>query len=84
MAYIRGKEATKLMAGRARPRTGTRGRTIEATATLATTGKVSAEAEAIAAREIDRIIARLDAEIPEVQKNMDALLARLRTTLIAA
>ncbi len=34
-------------------------------------------------QDIDRILARLDAEIPEAQKTMDALLARLRTTRIA-
>jgi hypothetical protein len=72
------------MARRARQKTEIRGRTTEASATLAVTGKVSAETEVIAAREIDRIIARLDAEMPEAQKNMDALLARLRTTRIAA
>jgi hypothetical protein len=30
----------------------------------------------------DRILARLDVEIPEAMKEMDALLARLRTTRI--
>jgi ABC-type phosphate transport system auxiliary subunit len=33
-------------------------------------------------QDIDRILARLDAEMPEAQKEMDALLARLRTTRI--
>jgi hypothetical protein len=37
-----------------------------------------------AAEDIDRIIARLDAEIPEAQKMMDALLSRLRRTHIPA
>ena len=32
--------------------------------------------------DIDRILARLDVEIPEAMKEMDALLARLRTTRI--
>jgi hypothetical protein len=36
----------------------------------------------VAADDIDRIIARLDIEIPEAQKAMDALLSRLRTTRI--
>jgi hypothetical protein len=77
-------EVTKQMARRAKPKTETKRRTIEASATIAATGKVSAGAEVIAAQEIDRIIARLDAEIPEAQRNMDALLARLRTTRVAA
>jgi hypothetical protein len=34
--------------------------------------------------DIDRILDRLDAEIPEAQKRMDELLARLRTTRIGA
>jgi hypothetical protein len=34
--------------------------------------------------DINRIIARLDAEIPEAQRSMDALLSRLRTTRIIA
>jgi len=38
----------------------------------------------VAAEDIDRIIARLDAEIPEAQKAMDALLCRLRATRIPA
>jgi hypothetical protein len=38
----------------------------------------------VAVEDIDRIIARLDAEIPEAQKAMDALLSRLRTTRIPA
>jgi hypothetical protein len=77
-------EVTKQMARRAKQKTETKRRTIEASATIAATGKVSAGAEVIAAQEIDRIIARLDAEIPEAQRNMDALLARLRTTRVAA
>jgi hypothetical protein len=39
---------------------------------------------AVAEQEIDRIIARLDAEIPEAHRSMDELLSRLRTTRIAA
>lgn len=35
-------------------------------------------------QEIDRIIARLDTEIPAAQKTMDALLSRLRSTRIVA
>jgi hypothetical protein len=42
---------------------------------------LTAEEEAMQ-REIDRIIARLDAEIPEAHRTMDALLSRLRTTRI--
>jgi len=38
--------------------------------------------EEAAIEDIDRILARLDAEIPEAKKEMDALLARLRTTRI--
>jgi hypothetical protein len=38
----------------------------------------------VAADDIDRIIARLDTEIPEAQKAMDTLLSRLRTTRIPA
>jgi hypothetical protein len=34
--------------------------------------------------DIDRILARLDVEIPRARKEMDELLARLRTTRIAA
>ncbi len=34
--------------------------------------------------DINRIIARLDTEMPEAQRSMDALLSRLRTTRIAA
>lgn len=37
----------------------------------------------VAAEDIDRIIARLDVEIPEAQKAMDALLSRLRSPRIA-
>lgn len=59
------------------------GRTHEATAVLRGEGRVSAEAEVIAAQEIDRIIARLDVEIPKAQHTMDELLSRLRTTRIA-
>jgi hypothetical protein len=40
--------------------------------------------EVAAAEEIDRIIARLDIEIPKAQQSMDDLLGRLRTTRIAA
>ncbi len=36
----------------------------------------------VAVEDIDRIIARLDAEIPEAQRAMDALLSRLRATRI--
>lgn len=32
--------------------------------------------------DIERILARLDAEIPEAKKEMDALLSRLRATRI--
>ncbi len=35
-------------------------------------------------QEIDRILSRLDAEIPRARKEMDELLVRLRTTRIAA
>jgi hypothetical protein len=59
------------------------GRKHRATATLSGEGKVSAEAEVIAAQEIDRIIERLDIGIAEEKKAMDALLSRLRTTRIA-
>jgi hypothetical protein len=46
---------------------------------------VDAFSEEQAARQgIARILDRLDAEIPEAQKRMDALLARLRTSRIAA
>ncbi len=38
----------------------------------------------VATQDIDRIIARLDEEIPEAQEAMDALLSRLRTTRIPA
>jgi hypothetical protein len=38
--------------------------------------------QSVAVEDIDRIIARLDAEIPEAQKAMDALLSRLRATRI--
>jgi hypothetical protein len=44
----------------------------------------SEQAEVAAAEEIDRIIARLDAEIPKAQQSMNELLGRLRTTRIAA
>ena len=59
-------------------------RSIQASAKIAGKGRAFAGAEETAAQEIDRIIARLDVEIPEAQKRMDALLARLRTTRIAA
>jgi hypothetical protein len=42
------------------------------------------QSDAAAIADIDRILARLDAEIPEAQKRMDELLARLRTSRIAA
>jgi hypothetical protein len=35
-------------------------------------------------QDIDRILTRLDAEMPEAKKEMDELLARLRTTRIVA
>ena len=38
--------------------------------------------DAAALQEIDRILTRLDTEIPEAQKRMDELLAKLRTTRI--
>jgi hypothetical protein len=67
-----------------RPKAETKGgRTHRASATLSGEGKISAEAEAMATQEIDRIIARLDVEIPKAQQVMDELLARLRTTRIA-
>ena len=44
----------------------------------------SEQAETAAAEEIDRIIARLDAEMPKAQQSMNELLGRLRTTRIAA
>jgi hypothetical protein len=40
--------------------------------------------DAAATLDIERILARLDAGIPEAQHAMDALLARLRTTRVAA
>ena len=46
--------------------------------------RASAATEIVAAEEIDRIIARLDVEIPKAQQSMDELLGRLRTTRIAA
>jgi hypothetical protein len=49
----------------------------------ARTGKVEIE-DATALEGIDQIIARLDVGIAEERKEMDALLARLRTTRIAA
>jgi hypothetical protein len=67
-----------------RPNVEAKTRAIQASAKIAGKGRAPAEAEATAAQEIDRIIARLDVEIPEAQKRMDALLARLRTTRIAA
>ncbi len=67
-----------------RPKAEAKTRTVQASVTLAGKGKVSAEAEVIAAQEIDRIIARLEVEIPKAQQTMDELLARLRTTRIAA
>jgi hypothetical protein len=42
------------------------------------------ENDAVAIEEIDRILARLDVGIAEERKQMDELLARLRTTRIAA
>jgi hypothetical protein len=51
---------------------------------LASRMRVSEQAEVAAAEEIDRIIARLDAEIPKAQQSMNELLGRLRTTRIAA
>jgi hypothetical protein len=66
-----------------RPKTEAKARTVQASATIAAEGKVSAEAELVAAQEVDRIIARLDVEIPKAQQTMDELLARLRTTRIA-
>ena len=59
------------------------GRPHRATPTLPGEGKVSADAEVIAAQEIDWIIERLDVGIAEEKKAMDALLSRLRTTRIA-
>jgi hypothetical protein len=38
--------------------------------------------EEAAIKDIDRILGRLDAEIPKARKEMDELLARLRTTRI--
>ncbi len=46
--------------------------------------RASAATEVAAAEEIDRIIARLDVEIPKAQQSMDELLGRLRTRRIAA
>ena len=37
-----------------------------------------------AEKDLDELLARLDAGIAQEQKKMDALLSRLRTTLIAA
>jgi hypothetical protein len=60
----------------------------QATPALQTTvGSKSAtkvEGADAAAEDIDRIIAKLDAEIPEAQKAMDALLSRLRATRLPA
>jgi hypothetical protein len=44
----------------------------------------AADSEATATEEIERIIVRLDTGIAEERKAMDALLFRLRTTVIAA
>ena len=40
--------------------------------------------EVAALQEVDRILERLDREIPQAHQRMDALLSRLRTTRIAA
>jgi hypothetical protein len=42
------------------------------------------ESDEAALADIDRILTRLDAEMPEAQKRMDELLARLRTSRVAA
>jgi hypothetical protein len=60
------------------------GRVHRVTPTPSGKDKISAEAEVTAAPEIDRIIARLDVEIPKAQQTMDELLTRLRTTRLAA
>lgn len=44
----------------------------------------AAAQEVAALQEVDRILERLDREIPEAHQRMDALLSRLRTTRIAA
>jgi hypothetical protein len=67
-----------------RPKAEAQARAAQTSAKNAGKGRASAEAEVTAAQEIDRIIARLDVEIPEAQKRMDALLARLRATHSAA
>jgi hypothetical protein len=61
------------------PKAKAKGRIVQATGKAAGHGR----AEAVAAQEIDRIIAHLDVEIPKAQQTMDELLARLRTTRIA-
>jgi hypothetical protein len=45
-------------------------------------GAHTAAEEAAALQDINRILARLDREIPEAQKSMDELLSRLRSTRI--
>jgi hypothetical protein len=45
-------------------------------------GDDQAAIEAVMQQDIDRILARLDAEIPEAHKRMDDLLTRLRTTRV--
>jgi hypothetical protein len=68
------------------PKTESKGRprTVHAGTTLSVEGTVSAEAEVIAAQEIDQIIARLDAGIAEEKKAMEELLSRLRSSRVAA
>jgi len=60
-----------------------RGRPRRAAVTMADESGVSAEAEALAAEQIDQIIERVDAGITAEKKAMDELLSRLRTTRIA-
>jgi hypothetical protein len=66
-----------------RPKAEAKAPTVHASAKTAGVGRVSTEAE-LAAQEIDRIIERLDVEISKAQRTMDELLARPRTTRIAA
>jgi hypothetical protein len=40
--------------------------------------------EGVMQQEIDRILTRLDTEIPEAQKRMDELLTRLRTSRLTS
>jgi len=66
------------------PKAGAKGgRSDQASAKISGEAAMTVTAEAVAAQEIDRILARLDVEIPKAQQTMDELLARLRATRIA-